>query len=135
LSPGVKLSPGGEILFCPSVLLNSGECSSLGVNEGVNISPRGQSSPLVAKFTPGGEVHPWGPGVKLRMALCWRRWQEWPLGSGFDLCIHCSAYPFGLVLRSSVGIQITDRQNVDIQIVNAKSDVFSRKPVLWLFFA
>jgi hypothetical protein len=22
-----------------------------------------------AKFTPRGEVHPWGPGVKLRMAL------------------------------------------------------------------
>jgi hypothetical protein len=39
------------------------------VNEGVNIPPRGQISPLGAKFTPSGEVIPWGPGVKLRMAL------------------------------------------------------------------
>jgi hypothetical protein len=39
------------------------------VNEGVSIPPRGQISPLGAKFTPRGEVIPWGPGVKLRMAL------------------------------------------------------------------
>jgi hypothetical protein len=48
LSSGVKLFPGGEI-FCR-------ECSPLGVNEGVNegvnIPPRGQFSPLGAK----GEV-------------------------------------------------------------------------------
>jgi hypothetical protein len=37
---------------CPSILLNGRKCSPLGVNEGVNISPRGQSSPLGAK----GEV-------------------------------------------------------------------------------
>jgi hypothetical protein len=32
-------------------------------------SPRGQISPLGAKLTARGEVIPWGPGVKLRMAL------------------------------------------------------------------
>jgi hypothetical protein len=53
---GVKLSPGSEILFCPSILLNSRECSPLGVNEGGNIPP-------------GDKFHTWGPGVKLRMAL------------------------------------------------------------------
>jgi hypothetical protein len=37
----------------PSILLNSGECSPLGVNVGANISPRGQISPLEAR----GEVH------------------------------------------------------------------------------
>jgi hypothetical protein len=52
-----------------SIHLNSKECSPLGVNEGVNIQPRGQISPLGAKFTTKGEVHPWEPGVKLRMAL------------------------------------------------------------------
>jgi hypothetical protein len=41
----------------------------LGVNEGVNIPPRGQISPPGAKFTTRGEVIPWGPGVMLRMAL------------------------------------------------------------------
>jgi hypothetical protein len=40
-----------------------------GLNKGVNIPPRGQISPLGAKFTPRGEVIPRGPGVKLRMAL------------------------------------------------------------------
>jgi hypothetical protein len=54
---------------CPSTLLNNKECSPLGVNEGVNFTPRGQISPLGAKFTPRGEIHPWGPGVKLRIAL------------------------------------------------------------------
>jgi hypothetical protein len=39
------------------------------VNKGVDISPRGQISSLGAKFTPRGEVRPWEPGVKLRMAL------------------------------------------------------------------
>jgi hypothetical protein len=34
------------------------------VNEGVNITPRGQIFPLGVKFTP------WVPGVKLRMAPC-----------------------------------------------------------------
>jgi hypothetical protein len=54
----------------PSILPNSREFSPLGVNEGVNIIPRGQISPLGAKLNPRCEVHPWGPGVKLRMALC-----------------------------------------------------------------
>jgi hypothetical protein len=35
----------------PSILLNSRECSPLGVNEGVNISPRRQISPLGVNFT------------------------------------------------------------------------------------
>jgi hypothetical protein len=46
---------------CPSILLNSRECTPLGVNKGVNIPPRGQVSPLGAKFTPRGQLHPWGP--------------------------------------------------------------------------
>jgi hypothetical protein len=55
---GVNLSPGVEILCSPLHSPNSRECSPLGVNEGVKISPRGQSSPLVAKFTPRGKLHP-----------------------------------------------------------------------------
>jgi hypothetical protein len=49
---GVKFS------VCSSILLNSRECSPLGVNEGVNIPPRGHISSMGAKFTPGarGEV-------------------------------------------------------------------------------
>jgi hypothetical protein len=39
------------------------------VNEGVNFTPRGQISPLGDNFATGGEVRPWGPVVKLRMAL------------------------------------------------------------------
>jgi hypothetical protein len=31
------------------------ECSPLGVNEGVNIPPRGQISPLGVKFNPVGQ--------------------------------------------------------------------------------
>jgi hypothetical protein len=55
------LTPGGEVILRwgfpvrPSILLNSRECSPLGVNEWVDISPRGQISPLGAKFTPGGQ--------------------------------------------------------------------------------
>jgi hypothetical protein len=73
---GANFDPRGE--FCPmgvkfsvgpSFPLNSRECSPLGLNEGVNIPPWGQISPLGAKFTPRGEVHHWGPGVELRMAL------------------------------------------------------------------
>jgi hypothetical protein len=60
---------GGKFSVYPSILLNIRECSPLGVNEGVNIPPRGQITPLGAKFTPRDKVHPWGPGVKLRMAL------------------------------------------------------------------
>jgi hypothetical protein len=32
----------------------------MGVNEGVNFTPRGQISPMGAKFTPRGEIRPWG---------------------------------------------------------------------------
>jgi hypothetical protein len=43
----VKLSPGGEIVSVrPSIILNNRECSPLGVNEGVNIPPRGPNLPL-----------------------------------------------------------------------------------------
>jgi hypothetical protein len=52
---GVKLSPGVKFSVRPSILLNYRECSPLVLNNGVNIPPRGQISPL---------------GVKLRMALC-----------------------------------------------------------------
>jgi hypothetical protein len=45
---GVKLSPGVKFSVRPSILLNSGECSPLGVNGGVNIPPRGQISPMWA---------------------------------------------------------------------------------------
>jgi hypothetical protein len=66
----LNLTPRGEVVHqgwnyplelkfsvCPSIFLKWRECSPLGVNEGVNIPPRGQSSPLGAS------------GVKLRMAL------------------------------------------------------------------
>jgi hypothetical protein len=36
----------------PSILLNRSVCSTMGVNEGMNIPPRGQLSPLGAR----GEV-------------------------------------------------------------------------------
>jgi hypothetical protein len=49
LSPKVKLS------VRPSILPNSRECSLLGVNEGMNIPPRGKISPPGSKFTPGGQ--------------------------------------------------------------------------------
>jgi hypothetical protein len=47
----------------------------------VNFIPSGQITRLAAKFTPRGEIHPWGPGIKLRMALClnlqtWNKPQE-----------------------------------------------------------
>jgi hypothetical protein len=69
----------------PSILLNSRECSPLGVNKGVNIPPRGQSSPLGAKFIPRGWLHPWGQTMLLKTGLraftsfcflhccCWRK--------------------------------------------------------------
>jgi hypothetical protein len=46
LSPRVQFCPLGEVRFsvCPSILLNSRECSPLGPNKGVNISRRGQMS-------------------------------------------------------------------------------------------
>jgi hypothetical protein len=59
------MSPRGE--FCPlgvkfsvhpSILLISRDCSPLGVNERMNISPREQISPLGAKFDPGAKFNP-----------------------------------------------------------------------------
>jgi hypothetical protein len=52
---GWSYSLGVKFIVRPSILLNSRECSPLGVNLGVNISPRGQSSPLGVKVTPGGQ--------------------------------------------------------------------------------
>jgi hypothetical protein len=49
---GVKLSPGVKFSVRPSILLYSRECSPLGVNQVVNIPPRGQIAPLGAR----GEV-------------------------------------------------------------------------------
>jgi hypothetical protein len=79
--PGVYFVPWGwsyplgvRFSVCHSILLNSRESSPLGGNEGVNISPWGQISPPGSKFTPRGKVHPWGTGVKLRMALwSWKK--------------------------------------------------------------
>jgi hypothetical protein len=61
---GANFDPRDEL--CPrwsyplgvkfSILLNSRECLTLGVNEGVKIPPRGQILPLRFKFTPMGEV-------------------------------------------------------------------------------
>jgi hypothetical protein len=45
---GWSYPPGGEVR--PSIIHNSGECSTLGVNEEVNISPRGQIAPLRVKL-------------------------------------------------------------------------------------
>jgi hypothetical protein len=74
---GVKSSPGVKFSVRPPILLNSRECSPLGVNEGVNIPPRGQISPLGAR----GEVKN-GPLVYLwiRKPLLpsshWK-WERW----------------------------------------------------------
>jgi hypothetical protein len=63
--PNPNFAPRGEFFplgvkfsVRPSILLNSRECLLLGVNKGVNISCRGQISPLGANFTPTGEVLP-----------------------------------------------------------------------------
>jgi hypothetical protein len=67
--PGGILSPRGNFVpqgeFCPlgvkfsvrpSILLNSRQCSPPGGDRGVEISTRGQISPLATKLTPRGEV-------------------------------------------------------------------------------
>jgi hypothetical protein len=54
--PGVNCPLGVKFSVCPSILLNSRQCSPRGVIEGMNIPPRGQISPLGAKFTSRGEV-------------------------------------------------------------------------------
>jgi hypothetical protein len=58
-TPGVNFVPWGwsyllgvKFSVCPSIILNSRECSPLGVNKGVNIPPRVQISLLGAR----GEV-------------------------------------------------------------------------------
>jgi hypothetical protein len=43
---------------CRFILLNIRKCSPSGVNEGVNNTPRGQSSNLWAKFTPRADLRP-----------------------------------------------------------------------------
>jgi hypothetical protein len=54
---------------CPFVFLQRRAYSPVGVNEGVNISPRGQSSPLGANFIPRGKLHPWGQTMLLKKPL------------------------------------------------------------------
>jgi hypothetical protein len=78
LSPlGANFDPRGE--FCPmgvkfsvhpSILLNSRECSTLGVNGGVNTHPRRQISPLGPSSPRGarGEVKN-GPQYNLKMSF------------------------------------------------------------------
>jgi hypothetical protein len=56
LGPGWSYPLGVKFSVRPSILLNSRECSPWGWTKGW-ISPRGDT------------FHPWGPGVKLRMAL------------------------------------------------------------------
>jgi hypothetical protein len=57
---GVKLSSSGEgPQFAPPILLKSRVCSPLGplgLNEGVNILPRGQSLSLGTKFNPRNKI-------------------------------------------------------------------------------
>jgi hypothetical protein len=54
---GPKVTPRGDRgrsrkIAPPPVLLNSRECSAVRVNDGVNVPPKNQSSPLEANFTP-----------------------------------------------------------------------------------
>jgi hypothetical protein len=63
--PGVSYPLGVNFSVRPSNLLNSGECSTLWVNKGVNIPPRGHSSPL-GSSSPLGKLHPWGN------PCCWK---------------------------------------------------------------
>jgi hypothetical protein len=61
---------GVEDSVCPSVMLTSTEYPPLGVNKGVNISPRIQSSTLGAKFTLGANFIPRGKLMLLKTILC-----------------------------------------------------------------
>jgi hypothetical protein len=72
----VKISLRGEdSLFAPFVLLNIKECSPLGVNEGVNYTAKGQSSPLVGQVHHSGQPSTLGPinVVKTGLSLLLRR--------------------------------------------------------------
>jgi hypothetical protein len=57
---GLLLPEGKLSSVCTSILLINGACSSLEVNERVTIPPRGQSSLLITRFTPRGELGPMG---------------------------------------------------------------------------
>jgi hypothetical protein len=54
----------------PSILLNNKEYSPLGGTKGGTSPLVDKFQPRGHKFTPKGEIHPWGPGLKLRMGLC-----------------------------------------------------------------
>jgi hypothetical protein len=60
---GWSFALGGKFSVHPSILLNSRECSPLGVNEGANIPLEDKISPLGANLTPRGKVHPRGGGA------------------------------------------------------------------------
>jgi hypothetical protein len=78
--PGVNFVPRGwsyplgvKFSVRPSILLNSIECSPLGWT-------KGWSFPL------GDIVHPWGPGLKLRMALRFMDWSQPTFQSTIPTC-------------------------------------------------
>jgi hypothetical protein len=56
LPPGVKFTPRGN--FHPFVHPHGWTLSNMYKNGGDNITPRGQSSPLGTKFTPGDQLRP-----------------------------------------------------------------------------
>jgi hypothetical protein len=63
LSPKCEVIPcGWSSLFAP-LFVRTVECWPLGVNEGVNIPPRGTI------FTPRGKLHPWGQTMLLKAGL------------------------------------------------------------------
>jgi hypothetical protein len=64
---GAKLTPGAKLSRRNKFLSLGVKLSPRVFNPGVQ--RRGEHSPLGTKSTPGGQVHPWGPGGKLRMAL------------------------------------------------------------------
>jgi hypothetical protein len=65
LVPRSEVIPRVEYPDLPFVFLKRSVCSHLGVNEGVNIPSRGQSSPLGANSTPGGKQYSWRQTVLL----------------------------------------------------------------------
>jgi hypothetical protein len=101
----VSFGPRGEVRpqgwrssVCPSILLNNIVCSSLGVNEGVNISHRGQRSPLGANFSTGGKLYPWVKtfprGVNFTPGCKLHPWgQTFPRGVNFTP--GCKLHPWG----------------------------------------
>jgi hypothetical protein len=71
----------------------------------VNIPPRGQISPQGAKFTPRGEVIPWGPGVKLRMALSVARWYIY-MGQTKNAIFAARSEKFHKIFRTNIFIYV-----------------------------